>query len=460
MSSSDKLSLIPSCSQLNVFEKKVPQLNKKQAFSPPNPSVSIEQIKEMAIHFFTTESIANSSKTQKASSWIKLGTEVALQKIFKSNRDLFNEISSEIDDVIDLKSKKIESSHREAFKMLWSGNKQKLVCDILGTLMLGPTTTMVLLSDFKSEPNRQKKSYLLLRVKISIKTLEQLNISQKEKETWKNKLHNEIDSFSLQPAFQEVIAASEFIAYYLLKTDLYTLNGKALKEVICWDSQDEMLSYIVRDAVKNSLSITSYHHSLDINICHIISGIFAASLDNPKEANNYFSQMFGYIEKLQSKITPSLCSHEKNCLSNEKKYENLFNFIIKHAKNHNARQLAEQALQNKPKQSELADQINLLDLSGCCLKESDLKNSNIELLRELRSLDLSTNCLEHIPDAIEKLRYLRSLTINGNKLKQIPKFISKMPNLNYLSILKNPIKEVPASLKKIIWELPYLASWV
>lgn len=101
--------------------------------------------------------------------------------------------------------------------------------------------------------------------------------------------------------------------------------------------------------------------------------------------------------------------------------------------------------------------ITSLDLSGLHLKELP---SCFALLSNLRTLNLSTNEFTKVPEVLLNLQELKVLILNGNQLTAIPEEVAeKLPQLNRLDILENPIKEVPSNLKKVVWQLPFLASW-
>lgn len=449
----------------NVLKEGLPS---KGSYNKKN-AICGKVFSENIINLIGYQLICSYSKDQSFSSWVRIGTEVTLKEVFNADQALFKEISSKVDRAINLKSQKMRS--QKDFKSFWEDNRESLICDILGTLILGPTATSVLLADFSLETENVKKHELLMRIKLSAKVVQQLHISQNEKKRWNSDFNSGVAQFYSESNLlqlplktktffvdrDQAIAASEFAAYHVLRSELSSLNGKSLKNVVCWKEIDFAYAISFQEALEKK----NFSRDPSLNVCHIVAGTILASLGNHKKANQYFSQMLDSIEKLGNRNFPNLTSSLQKSAPSKNSYQTLFNFICEHAKNSEARSIAQEALKSDTNDmSKLIKSIKHLDLSGCYLDESELKKSNIHLLNELSYLDLSTNNLEKIPDFIEDFKYLKVLVINGNQLKEIPSFVSKMHNLNRLDILENPIRTVPSSLKGIVWNLPYLAKWV
>lgn len=76
----------------------------------------------------------------------------------------------------------------------------------------------------------------------------------------------------------------------------------------------------------------------------------------------------------------------------------------------------------------------------------------------LSSLDISFNCLSHIPDEILKFVGLKCLYLHGNKIKGIEEVdkLNTLTKLTSLSLHGNPIELLPGFRLYVIKRIPYL----
>lgn len=85
----------------------------------------------------------------------------------------------------------------------------------------------------------------------------------------------------------------------------------------------------------------------------------------------------------------------------------------------------------------------------CQLTEMDIKEvpEKLFLLKQnLRVLDLSTNQIEIVPDAIGGFIQMKSLCMDKNLLTSLPKSIGKLKKLESLSVSYNMIKSIPSTI--------------
>ena len=91
------------------------------------------------------------------------------------------------------------------------------------------------------------------------------------------------------------------------------------------------------------------------------------------------------------------------------------------------------------------------------LKELDLEKNNISeipkeigKLKNLKVLNLDSNNISKIPKEIGNLSNLTRLQLQGNWITKIPEELDKLPKLELLDISGNPIleKEIPEALKR------------
>ncbi|XP_055844056.1 leucine-rich repeat-containing protein 58 [Episyrphus balteatus] len=98
--------------------------------------------------------------------------------------------------------------------------------------------------------------------------------------------------------------------------------------------------------------------------------------------------------------------------------------------------------------TELPEAVSSLPLVTLIAKNNMLTNSSLpkSLVSKnstLKELNLSGNLLTHFPDQLLELRYLRYLYVGGNQISNISKDIWKMHSLQVLSMGGNVINDVP-----------------
>jgi len=70
------------------------------------------------------------------------------------------------------------------------------------------------------------------------------------------------------------------------------------------------------------------------------------------------------------------------------------------------------------------------------------------LRRNLRTLDVSTNRLEELPDDIGVLQMLRTFKLDDNKIGQLPNTIGNLGKLEALHLAGNPLMDWPTSVHR------------
>ncbi|ODG98072.1 hypothetical protein A4S05_10875, partial [Nostoc sp. KVJ20] len=78
----------------------------------------------------------------------------------------------------------------------------------------------------------------------------------------------------------------------------------------------------------------------------------------------------------------------------------------------------------------------------------------IARLQKLTSLDLSSNKLTTLPEAIAKLQQLTTLNLSGNQLTTLPEAIGRLQQLTYLNLSRNKLTTLPeaiAHLQNLTW---------
>ncbi|XP_048418748.1 leucine-rich repeat-containing protein 28 isoform X2 [Stegostoma tigrinum] len=87
------------------------------------------------------------------------------------------------------------------------------------------------------------------------------------------------------------------------------------------------------------------------------------------------------------------------------------------------------------------------------LTELYLHSNNISVipeeigdLRELQTLDISTNCLTALPESLHLCFALQYLAADRNHLENLPRQLCMLPNLNELSVTSNCLKCLPQDL--------------
>ena len=265
---------------------------------------------------------------------------------------------------------------------------------------------------------------------MTVTTLGSLNIDSEESEGWK-KVLSDLDSKLPFSAHKKQGDLAGFVASHLVKCDIASLEGKSLKGIF-W-RKDETYQY-GKYLVENSLtSKQRVEHDSNLNAANILSGTLGAALKNPGTGQVYFSAMLDYLNQRKKDLFIT------SLPANEKVEKDLTAFFKKF-------------------QQKITDPsaVTSLDLTGLRLRELP---DSFSSLSNLTTLNLSTNEFKEFPRVLLGLRELKVLVLNGNQLIDIPEEVAKMPQLNRLDILENPIKEVPSTLQKVVWQLPFRASW-
>lgn len=91
-----------------------------------------------------------------------------------------------------------------------------------------------------------------------------------------------------------------------------------------------------------------------------------------------------------------------------------------------------------------AQKTGVCQLSGFDLKE--FPSGLSALTKNLRSLDLSKNKIEFLPDSIGEFILLRNLNLDRNMLSSLPESLGKLKKLETLSVCDNRLSGLPQSL--------------
>lgn len=153
-------------------------------------------------------------------------------------------------------------------------------------------------------------------------------------------------------------------------------------------------------------------------------------------------------------LPDDVCSVNKTRLKSQKDVETLLlnhnrlthlPIAIKHFVNLKVLDLSSNCL------AELPEAICQLPLVTLIVKNNQLTNKSLPktlLMKNscLKELNLSGNLFTHFPEQVIELRHLRYLYMGSNKMSAIPKEIWKMQSLQVLSVGGNFITEVPDSV--------------
>lgn len=94
-----------------------------------------------------------------------------------------------------------------------------------------------------------------------------------------------------------------------------------------------------------------------------------------------------------------------------------------------------------------AEKTGVINLSQC--KLDDFSPELKQLNNVLRSLDLSHNKFNRLPQEIGTFTLLRNLYIDHNNLSELPEDIGNLAKLEVLSASHNKLSELPSSLSKL-----------
>ncbi|XP_059485503.1 leucine-rich repeat-containing protein 40-like [Neocloeon triangulifer] len=87
-----------------------------------------------------------------------------------------------------------------------------------------------------------------------------------------------------------------------------------------------------------------------------------------------------------------------------------------------------------------------IHLSGNCI--SELSESALEALEQVRVLSLRDNKLENIPEEVSYLKNLIRLDIGNNGIRELPPCLSLLPHLSTLTLDGNPLKTLRTDVVK------------
>jgi len=100
--------------------------------------------------------------------------------------------------------------------------------------------------------------------------------------------------------------------------------------------------------------------------------------------------------------------------------------------------------------SSISNHISNAQKTGVCqLSNMQIKELPSQLLRlnhNLRSLDLSTNKIEILPEAIGNFTVLKNLNLNNNLLRSLPNSIGKLKKLETLQLSNNSLTSLPSPI--------------
>ena len=88
-----------------------------------------------------------------------------------------------------------------------------------------------------------------------------------------------------------------------------------------------------------------------------------------------------------------------------------------------------------------------LNLSDCALSEKFPKDFE---LSALRTLDLSHNQIQMVPNLFNKIPDLETLTLNNNKIEVLPNSIGECRNLRFLNLRNNILTKLPENIGQLI----------
>ncbi|MFX0065985.1 MAG: leucine-rich repeat domain-containing protein [Candidatus Hermodarchaeota archaeon] len=90
-------------------------------------------------------------------------------------------------------------------------------------------------------------------------------------------------------------------------------------------------------------------------------------------------------------------------------------------------------------------------LRSLILSANDLENlpETIGQLQSLEYLELDFNCLQTLPDSIGQLHNLRILSVHSNNLQSLPNSIGQLHNLKRLYLNTNQLKSLPSDIGQL-----------
>lgn len=220
--------------------------------------------------------------------------------------------------------------------------------------------------------------------------------------------------------------AMEKCSYFSLmvssQIDLYT-EGKEVLE--------QLQSYLIKSKVEklgldeNQFTTTTYYYKFE--------------KDSALVLKNSAKTLFAWI---QPKLPQNLCFYTDT--------DEFWLFTVAHER------IGEFNISNE-ETKEIMQSISNLSLIG------EFNNTTEALIRDAKrwktkSLSISDNDLEYLPEEFGQLVNLKSLIINGDRFKELPDSIGNLTNLEDITILSNNFSELPPQIGKLN-ELKKLTIW-
>jgi len=99
--------------------------------------------------------------------------------------------------------------------------------------------------------------------------------------------------------------------------------------------------------------------------------------------------------------------------------------------------------------------LNLISLEELKIGDNKIEDipDNIDMLKNLKALSLSSNPIRKIPESIRDLKSLNYISIDGNDSTKLPAYLSlvaTLPELKTLSIALGGVEEMPPEFEKLI----------
>lgn len=141
-----------------------------------------------------------------------------------------------------------------------------------------------------------------------------------------------------------------------------------------------------------------------------------------------------------------------------KRVEALCLFILKNARNDDAKSAASTCQRNGYRLSDL-ENIKVLNISGRGLTELP---PDIVLLRNLKKIDAVSNRLTTLPSNLNKLEKLEEIELNGNQFVEFPSVLKEdFQSLYRIYLANNPLRALPIDKEPVISApLPHGYYWV
>ncbi|XP_059209142.1 leucine-rich repeat-containing protein 57 [Centropristis striata] len=94
---------------------------------------------------------------------------------------------------------------------------------------------------------------------------------------------------------------------------------------------------------------------------------------------------------------------------------------------------------------------NFLQLKSLTLNHNRLAGlpADIGKLKKLETLSLSGNRIQQLPPTMGQLRALRTLNLSGNQISEFPSGLGSLRHLDLLDLSRNQIRSVPAAVSEL-----------